>query len=88
MDLATFRVLYPEFRTAEDPIVEGRLADAALELDADLYDTRLDEAQGYLAAHMLAVSPFGRSARMVNEDGSTTYQKRLNRVLRVSLVGF
>jgi hypothetical protein len=82
MDLATFRVQYPEFKTALDPFVQAFLDAAAREINPTELGEAYDNAHGLLAAHKLAISPFGKQARMVNEDGSTTYEKEYDAVLR------
>jgi hypothetical protein len=71
--LASFRVHFPEFEGASDSLVQAKLDEAALALDERVFGARFDEAVRYLAAHRLALSPFGQTARMVAKDGSTTY---------------
>lgn len=67
MDLLTFRARFPEFVGVEDLTVEATLAEALL---STIYGKRIDEAQGYLTAHKLALSPYGQAARLA--DGNTT----------------
>lgn len=74
MNLAAFRVRFPEFETAGDSFVQAALDSAALETDAKLLGGFYDEAHGLLAAHKLAMSPYGMNARLVNDDGKTTYE--------------
>lgn len=82
MDSDAFLVRYGEFSTAGSDLIEAALTDAATELDTSIYRDKYDVAHGLLAAHKLAISPYGRSARLVNEDGTTTYEKELTRIRR------
>lgn len=74
MDLATFRVMALEFRSADDPFVQAYLDAAAAQLNVAEYGTAFDTAHRLLASHMMAVTPFGRNARMVNDKGLSTYE--------------
>lgn len=76
MNLAAFRVMFPELNTAPDALVVRFLASAALSVDADLYADRYDDAQGYLTAHLLCQSPYGKNARLDAKSGKTTYGER------------
>lgn len=81
MNLAAFRIRYPEFRTAVDPFVQSVLDSAATELNATEIGAPFDEAHGLLTAHKIAISPLGTNARTLNDKGQTTYQAELERVL-------
>ena len=74
MDLATFRAMCPEMRTAGDDFVQAYLDEAAGELNATEYGGMYDAAHRLLTAHKIAVSPFGRASRMVNDKGESTYE--------------
>ena len=74
MLLAAFRIRFGEFETAADPLVQACLDAAATELNAAEIGAPFDEAHGLLAAHKLAISPYGRAARMLNDDGKSTYE--------------
>lgn len=76
MNLASFRVSFPEFSTATDPFVQVWLDAAATELDTDLCGTRYDEMHGLLAAHKIAVSPHGKNLRLVLPTGQSPYWVR------------
>lgn len=64
MDLASFRIAYPELVTADDSLVTAKLADAARNVDATMFGDRFDQAQGLLAAHYVCLSPGGVVARL------------------------
>jgi hypothetical protein len=82
MNLADFRTRFPEFDLASDTYVQAYLTDALLELDAVVWGALLDLGQAYLAAHRMASSPWGQSAKLISEDGSTTYWKNYENLRR------
>lgn len=86
MNLAGFRARFPEARTADDDLVNAVLAAAATELNSDEIGAPYDEAHGLLAAHKLALSPFGRMARMLNDEGESTYQVEFHAVMSRAIV--
>lgn len=73
MTLVGFRIRFPEFTTAGDTLVQACLDVAALETSAEQLGSSYDEAQGLLAAHKLACSPFGGMARL-EKTNQTTYE--------------
>lgn len=81
MLLAAFRTRFGEFETATDPQVQAVLDAAASELNATEIGAPYDEAHGLLAAHKLAISPYGRAARMLNDDGKSTYEEEFSKVM-------
>jgi hypothetical protein len=85
--LSSFRVAFPEFEGASDSLVQAKLDEAVLALDARVFGARFDEAVRYRAAHTLALSPFGQNARLVAKDGSTTYGTHLEDVCRACAGG-
>lgn len=85
MQYAQFIVRHAEFKPAPPDTVQMVLDMAASELSADEIGEPYDEAHGLLAAHKLALSPFGRNARMVREDGTTTYGDEFKAVMGRSI---
>lgn len=83
VEIAAFRDggRFPEFFRAPDGLVQAAIDEAALEVDADVWGDKADTGIGLLAAHKLAVSPFGQAARLASEQGESTYG-RLYRELR------
>lgn len=75
MNIATFLQQFPEFQAADAELVQAMLNAAQLEIDTSVWGPKADQGQGYLAAHKLALSPFGQNVRLVAKDGSTTYEK-------------
>lgn len=88
MTLTQFRTRYPEFRTASDAFVQAYLDDAAATLVSPAaLGTAYDTAHGLATAHLIAVSPAGKNARMVNDDGTTQYGKTLSELMRARVAG-
>lgn len=86
--LSQFRAEFPEFNTVSDVLVTAKLAAAALEMDNCVWgafgqpggpNTKADQGQMYLAAHKMAVSPFGQNSKTVATPASfgnrTGYQR-------------
>ena len=84
--LAMFRTQFPEFNGVSDVLITTYMGAAALELDTSVWGplgslglpmTKTDQGQMYLAAHKLAISPFGQNAKTLfnNKTGykRTTY---------------
>lgn len=87
MTLAAFRIRYPEFSSASDALVQACL-DEAEERSLGGQTT----AHGLLAAHLLAVSPVGRSIRTISnpttEDQETTiYWREYLKISRMKGAG-
>jgi hypothetical protein len=79
MTSAAFLIIFPEFvaLNAEDPtLVTAALARADRRV-SDSWGTRRDDVIALTTAHQLALSPWGRNARLVAKDGTTTYGEEL-----------
>jgi hypothetical protein len=84
MILSQFRGMFPEFRATSDEMIEGFLGAASVEISESLYGDKYDSAHGFLAAHMLAVSPFGKASRTDNKDEeTTTYWRNYARIRKL-----
>ena len=81
LDETAFRVRHPEFKGASSALVNVKLGDAILRLSPGLFGTSLNEAHGWLTAHLLATSPWGMAARLDpkagGKPGSTIYSQAL-----------
>ncbi len=73
MVLADFRVAFPEFRSASDALVGQQLAFAEAQIDPAVWKSTTAEGHGLLTAHKLALSPFGKQAKLSTASGSSTY---------------
>lgn len=74
MTRANFIVQFPEFAKTAVAHVEAILAAAALEIDAEVWGAKADQGQAYLAAHKLALSPFGNNAQLVATGSGAGYE--------------
>lgn len=80
-----FRAQFPEFGgNVPDALITVMLGAAALELDTSVWGafgvvggnmTKSDQGQMYLAAHKLAVSPFGQNAKMASDPRRNGYDR-------------
>lgn len=90
MTRAEFYKQFPEFAALEQSsqgqdLLDAMLAGAALEVNADRWGGMADQGIAYLAAHKLAISPWGNSVRLSPGDGTSTYGHEYRRM--VGLVG-
>ena len=75
-DESAFRARYPEFKAVGSALIVSALADSVNQLSASVLGARYNEAQGCLAAHLLAGGrPWGAAARLKAGDGETVYSK-------------
>jgi hypothetical protein len=88
MNLAQFLTQFPEFKAADADLVISMLTAAQLEIDPAVWRAKSDQGQGFLAAHKLALSPFGQNTRLVAKDGSTTYEKHFEKLRAQVASGF
>jgi hypothetical protein len=76
VSVASFLVVYPEFFKAGEPMIGAHLALTELEV-SDSFGEQRDQAVILRLADNLALSPWGRNARMVApSDATSTYGKR------------
>ncbi len=93
-DRATFIVQFPEFRDTAEAQVNAVLAAAELEIDREVWDAKGDQGQMYLAAHKLALSPYGNAAQMVlkkpgeGAHGETVYGSHYDSLVKQVGSGF
>jgi hypothetical protein len=88
INLNAFLVQFPEFASTDINLVESMLAAALLEIDVSVWKAKSDQGQAYLAAHMLAISPFGQNTRLAAKDGATTYWTKFKRLQGIVASGF
>jgi hypothetical protein len=81
--LQDFNVRFPEFvRGGAGPMMLACIKEALTEVSHTTFREKHGMAVLYLAAHKLAISPFGRSQRLVAKDGTSTYLTEFKRILR------
>lgn len=80
---ASFKARFPEFTNADDDLVDEVLTRASALCPESVWEDLADQGTELRAAIDLAKSPYARSADLVNKDGSTVYDDRLNELKRV-----
>lgn len=77
-----FIMRFPEFEPAvEDGLVQVKLDEAEDAISKASFGARFDEAHGYLAAHLLAISPFARNVRIADDQNNPmSYWERFKQV--------
>jgi hypothetical protein len=63
--------------------VQAALDAAAAEMSPSIFGHLFDEAQMYLAAHKLNVSPFGKDARLEDDSKKTSDLIEFRRIARL-----
>lgn len=59
---ADIKARFPELVDAADALVESKIAQASRSIDPKVWGALVDDGVAYLAAHLLALSPFGTNA--------------------------
>lgn len=72
----SFIEAFPEFKYAGE-LIPRALADAALQVDRNVYGPKADMAIGLIAAIRLSGSPYAQSQKLVSAEQSTEYETRL-----------
>jgi hypothetical protein len=67
---ASFRARFEELSSASDTLIDAVLAEALTSIDADAWGDKADQGQMYLAAHLIAMSPFGVQAGLRAGQGA------------------
>jgi len=88
VDRATFLARFPEFEPASKSMIEEAIAEATRGVDAGVWREKADDGIKWRTAHLLAISPFGQQARLMSKDGSTTYGKQFDALVRSVTPGF
>lgn len=83
-----FLARFPEFEPASRPMINASIAEAVRGVDATIFGDKTDDAVRWLAAHLLAISPFGMQARLVSKEGASTYGERFAMLTRSVTPGF
>ena len=88
MTLTEFKIQFPEFKSVPDPMLNAHIAAASLECSPEVWGTLLDQGIAYLAAHKLALSPYGNSAKLSNASGGSTYFTHYSDLVRKVAQGY
>jgi hypothetical protein len=79
---ASFKVARPEFVDAEDAFITATIAQALQRIDPAIFGDETDTATIYLTAHYIAISPFGRNAKLSSKEGETVYHTLFRQIQR------
>ena len=77
--IASLQLRMSEFTATPDAVVQAAIDDASTEVDPRVFGEKADQAITLLAAHKLAMSPYGQQARLAPKEqgkgthGATTY---------------
>ena len=85
---ADFLARFPEFEPASKTMIEAAIDEAKRNVDSGVWREKTDDGVRWKTAHLLAISPFGQQARLVSKDGSTTYGKNFDLLMRSVTPGF
>ena len=88
LPITTFRARFPEFQSLPDATVQDAINRGAAQSDSTIFGDLVDESTGYLAAHFLALSPYGQQSRLSNATESTTYMLHWRRLATKKAAGW
>jgi hypothetical protein len=84
----SFLAFFPEFQPAGIRQIDEAIAEAVRNTDAAVWGDKTDDGVKWLAAHLLALSPFGQQARLSSKEGKSTYGKRRRQLVLSTTPGF
>ena len=85
MDLPTFQLAYPIFRTTDAAYVELKLAMATRMVSSKVWGVNTDDGIGLLCAHWLTVDPFG-STTAIKPNATSTYGEQF-KAMKIAIIG-
>jgi hypothetical protein len=85
---AQFLERFPEFDRASPDLIAARLAEAYRRTPDRIWGDLADDGAGYLAAHLLALSPFAAELKLVGKERTTIYGDERGRLERIVSAGF
>ena len=84
LNIAAFRAHFtPTFDNTPDALVQAKLDEAQVEINATIWDAHAEKGHAYLAAHLIAVDPGGRDARLAAKDGESIYGTEFTRLAKI-----
>jgi hypothetical protein len=85
--VTTFRGRFGEFTNAPTAVVQAAIDEAYRRTPSNVWGGIQDDGAGYLAAHLLALSPRARDMKLANEKGETIYGTERRRLARIVASG-
>jgi len=83
MNKATFLVRFPEFAATDAEqtgLVDACLDEALKAVNAEIWGAKFDQVHALETAHRLAITPFGRNAKLSTATGESTYGEQLRKM--------
>jgi hypothetical protein len=82
---------FPEFASTDPILIGSKLMDAVRLIDGATFGGLYDDAVKYYTCHLIALSPHGEFARLVEQQSpggaSTTYERQFNHIVRSAVSG-
>jgi hypothetical protein len=88
VDYETMLLEFAEFGGATRELVEARIAEAYRRTPERIWGDLRDDGAKYLAAHLIALSPFAAELKLVGPDRKTLYGEERARLERLVSSGF
>jgi hypothetical protein len=85
---AQFVEEFAEFARAAPALVDAKLAEAYRRTPERIWGDLTDDGAKYLAAHLVAQSPYARELKLVDKDGQTRYGMQREHLAIVVSSGF
>lgn len=79
---ASLKTNFPEFTDVPDAIVQAKIDDSTAQHNAETWADQLDIGIELYACHLLATTPHGGMARLINDTGQSIYQENWLRMSR------
>ena len=84
----SFLAQFPELESAGEALITAKLNEAIQTVGANVWGTLTDIGVAYTCADLIASSPYGNNARLVDKEGHSVYGTRLERYKRTVTAGF
>ena len=88
VSVASFLASFPEMEAAGEALISAKLEEATLMVGAEVWGRLLHTGIYLTCADLLASSPYGNNARLVDKAGNSVYGERLQRLKRTVASGF
>jgi hypothetical protein len=85
---AAFVEEFEEFTNTSDAVIDAKLAEAYRRTPERVWGDLTDDGAKYLAAHLVAQSPYARELKLVDKDGQTRYGQQRDHLALVVSSGF
>lgn len=88
LTLSVFRARFPEFALASDSLLQSRIDAAILRTPEDVWGDLADEGSGYLAAHLMALTPGAIALTRNSAPGNSPYREERERLEMIVSRGY